>query len=235
MSTPIIAMLLAQQPPNIWQDPNAIGLIGIGVGIAAIIIGAIVTIAASIYQVRQARTKRKLEYQIISNAPIVTVNKAVTGRGNIEILLDGKPIKNARMVILQIKNTGNTSIKKDDYFEQIKFEFSSKIINADILETEPANLIPPEDIKNFLTLDSQSIELPPISLNRQDSITISTILEGKTIMNVRGRLDQGIVAELQPPKRLSPLFSLGIGMLTTLILWLIGSAVLQWLARILHR
>jgi hypothetical protein len=181
---------------DIWHDPNAIGLMGLGIGIAAIF----VAIAIGIYQVRQGRIRRKLVYQTLSYAPIVSVNSAVADQVEIDIRVKGTPVKNARLLIMNIKNAGKASIHEIDYFEPLTFEFDTKVLQASILETTPPTLINPSDLPTFLTLTPQSVHFPTFPLNTNDSIQISILLERKGTLEVRGRLDQGAIVEYKPEK-----------------------------------
>src|SRR5258708_39410410 len=119
-----LADRLAGQPPDIWHDPNAIGLMGLGIGVAAILVAIVV----GIYQVRQGRIRRKLVYQTLSNAPIVSVNSAVADQVEIDIRVKGVLVKNARLLIVNIKNAGKASIHTSDYFERLTFEFDIKVL-----------------------------------------------------------------------------------------------------------
>ncbi len=191
-----IANRVAGQPPDIWHDPNAIGLLGLGIGAAAIL----VAIAIGIYQVRQGRIRRKLVYRTLSNAPIVSVNSAVADQVEIDIRVKGTPVKDARLLILNIKNAGKASIHASDYFEPLTFEFDTKVLQASVLETTPPTLINSSVLPTFLTLTPQSVQFPTFPLNTNDSIQISILLEGKGILKARGRLDQGTIVELEPEK-----------------------------------
>jgi hypothetical protein len=189
---------LTGQPQDIWHDPNAIALMTLGIGIAAIVIGAIVVIAVGVYQVRQGRIRRKLVYQTLSNAPIVSVNSAVANQVEIDIRFKGTPVKNARLMIVDVKNVGKASIHASDYFDPLTFEFDTKVLQASVLDTTPSTLINPSDLLTFLTLTPQSVQFPTFPLNTNDSIQISILLEEKGTMEVRGRLDQGTIVELEP-------------------------------------
>src|SRR5260370_3749174 len=188
-----LANRLVEQPPDIWHDPNAIGLMGLGIGAAAIL----VAITVGIYQVRQGRIRRKLVYQTLSNAPIVSVNSAVDDQVEIDIRVKETVVKNARLLIVNIKNAGKASIHASDYFEPLSFEFDTKVLQASILETTPPTLINPSALPTFLTLTPQSVQFPIFPLNTNDSIQISILLEGEGTLEVRGRLDQGTIVELE--------------------------------------
>src|SRR6266480_4745784 len=118
-----LAYRLAGQPPDIWHDPNSIGLMGLGISIAAVIIGTVVAIVIGIYQVRQGRVRRKLVYQTLSNAPLVSVNSTVADQVEIDVHVKGTLVKNAHLLIVNIKNAGKASIHSSDYFEPLTFEF----------------------------------------------------------------------------------------------------------------
>ena len=211
-----VANRVAGQPPDIWHDPNAIGLMGLGIGVAAIL----VAITVGIYQARQGRIRRKLVYQTLSNAPIVSVNSAVADQVEIDIRVKGTLVKNARLLIVNIKNAGKASIHASDYFEPLTFEFDTKVLQASVLETTPPTLINPSALPTFLTLTPQSVQFPTFPLNTNDSIQISILLEGKGTLKARGRLDQGTIVELEPEKLgirgfITPLVALVAGVVGT--------------------
>src|SRR2546430_14647137 len=114
-----LAIELAGPPPDIWHDPNAIGLMSLGIAIAAIVIGAAVAVAIGVYQVRQGRIRRKLVYETLSNAPLISVNSAVANQVEIDVRVKGTLVKNARLLVVNIKNAGKASIHASDYFEPL--------------------------------------------------------------------------------------------------------------------
>ncbi len=191
-----LAIRLAGQPPDIWHDPNAIGLMTFGASIVAIF----VAIAIGIYQVRQGRVRRKLVYHTLSNAPLVSVNSAVADQVEIDIRVKGTLVKNAHLLVVNIKNAGKVSIHASDYFEPLTFEFDTKVLQASVLETTPPTLINPSTHPTFLTLTPQSVQFPAFPLNPGDAIQMSILLEGKRTLKARGRLDQGTIVELGPEK-----------------------------------
>ncbi len=117
-----ILNLLDNQPSDIWHDPFFLTVLGIAGTLVAGLIGAFV--AYWIYS--RQRSKKEISYQIISNAPIASVNKHLENRVTIQV--DGKPVKNARQVVLKIENMGNVAVKRDDCDEPIKFVFDKSDI-----------------------------------------------------------------------------------------------------------
>jgi hypothetical protein len=214
-----IATLLDSTPPDIWHDPNAIGLMGVAVGVVGIIVATLMTI----YAVRQGRIRRRLEYQILSNAPILTLNATVADHVEIDIRVKGVSAKDAHLMVVSLKNTGKVSIHPDEYFEAVIFEFDTEVLSASVLETTPKTLIKSEDLLAFLTLTPQSVQFPKFPLNPKNEIQTNILLERKGRMKVRGRLDQGKVVSFNPVKSSwwkGPVFA-GVGALAALAIFVI--------------
>jgi len=186
-------LLNASEPsPSLLQDPFwqfvinvAVALlVGIGTAIVAIII------------FRKQRNRREITYEVLSDAPLASINKAVENR--VEVRLDGSPVKDARLLVINVGNTGNVAVKREDYDEPIKFVFKDReVISSDILSTEPAELIDQKDIKTFLSLGSETVELPKFLLNPKQEITLTVLLKGaKDKVRARARIVDGDITEL---------------------------------------
>lgn len=214
--------LSVQQPPDIWHDSNVLALMGIGVGI----LGVLATVGATLYTVRQARTKRRIDYQIVSDTPIVTVNSTVAGK--VQVLFNGQLAEKTRVLVLKISNIGNSSIHKEDYFEPLTFEFDTDVISADVLDTEPPMLLKSQERKNFLKLGSQNVQFPPFPLNPRDIITMTILLKEKSAMRVIGRLDQGTITD----HNFSDIRYIGITAMLVLITLIAGAASIVLLLNI---
>src|SRR2546426_12256830 len=107
--------------PNIFHDSFVQFLIS-EVTVMAI---AIATIAASVWGVvwlyTKQRSRKEISYELISNAPIANIVSAVKER--VEVLLDGKPAKDVRLLVFDVWNSGNIEVRRDDLDEQISFQF----------------------------------------------------------------------------------------------------------------
>jgi hypothetical protein len=154
---------------------------GIGVFVA-IVLGVIATVLTLI-QIRKARTRKLLAYNVVSNAPIVTVNKEVENR--VKVLLDGNTIEDARIVVIEVLNAGDVPIQATDYESPVTFDFGTgaEVLNVDVLQTKP------DSIKSSFTLKSGQVSLVPLLLNSQDSITFKALLtKSKGEVKVQGRI-----------------------------------------------
>jgi hypothetical protein len=176
------------------------GWVGVGVTILIGIATIVTTIVITVWAVRKQRNKKEIMYQVISDAPLVSINEVV--RDKVEIRLEGKVVNNARLLVLKVWNSGNMAIKRDDYDEPITFEFLKRnIISSEVIQTQPKNLIEPKQIKTFLNLQPHSVEMTKFLLNSNESI-ILTILTSDTIdkIHVRGRIIDGKIEEFDLEK-----------------------------------
>lgn len=172
----------------IWQFVGVVVAVAFGL---ITVVSVIITLKSYRQQQREVeleRTAKELIYEIISIAPIATINKSVVDR--VKILFDGKPVENLYLLILQIKNDGNTAIKPEDYSEPLQVIFKeNQIISGDILETSPRNLIDDKALKTFLDFEINSIKLSKILLNPSESISIKVLLKNKNSnIEIRARI-----------------------------------------------
>src|SRR5947209_5346897 len=106
------------------------------IGVAVALLIGIVAIFIATISYRQQQRRKEITYQVISDAEIASVHKALENR--IEIRLDGDPVKDARLLVLKVWNSGNSSIIAEDYFDPLKFEvIEGKILSSEVLKTEP--------------------------------------------------------------------------------------------------
>jgi hypothetical protein len=147
---------------------------------------------------RKQRIKKEISYQIISDAPIASINKEVADR--VEVTFDGKPVKDMSLLVLKIWNSGNVAVKTEDYFEPINYEFAGRtVVGSDLLSTEPEDLIDPKVIGTFLTQGQESIELPKFPFNSMETISLKILLTGsKGEICRRGRIADGKIIEYDP-------------------------------------
>lgn len=180
----LLYLLTGQSPPDFFHDP----------------FGQFIIAVVAIWVFRKQRNKKEISYQIISDAPIASVNEGLKNR--VTIQFDGKPVKDARQIVLTIRNSGNVAVKRDDYEEPIRFTFEgSYIIGSDILNTEPGDLINSIDKRAFVTISMQEqlntpeasyVILEKFLLNKKQSITLTLLFDrAYRKLDVRGRIVDG--------------------------------------------
>src|SRR5712691_11163771 len=100
----LIGLLDVSPSTDVWHD-TVFQLIVIAiVTLIAAIIGSLVSFGFS----RKQHNRKEITYQVISDAPIVSINKALEDR--VEIRLDSSPIKDARLLVLKVRNSGNVAV-----------------------------------------------------------------------------------------------------------------------------
>lgn len=157
----------------------------------------IVAILLPLWIYFRQKNKKEISYTLVSNAPIVRIRPSVADR--IKIILDGEEIKEAQLVVIAIKNTGNVAVKREDYDEPITVKFPSRtILSADVLNTNPKNLLNPEDAKTLLAWSHSSVTLAKHLLNPKEEIQLSVLLKGsKAEPSVRARIVNGALFEIK--------------------------------------
>lgn len=148
-----------------WNDP---AWIGIYVGIIAIVVGGIVSFA--IYWRQKDQNRKEITYSVISATSILSVHEEI--KGKIEVLYDGKPVDNVRLIILGIWNSGNIPILPSDYLEPIRLDFGkeTEILDVQILETTPSNM------NVSLKWDNEIVKLEPFLLNKKEVVNFKVLL-----------------------------------------------------------
>jgi phosphate transport system substrate-binding protein len=191
--------LLLNAPPDFWHDSSVQLIFSIAVALVVGIVSAIVAIW--IYHLQ--RKQKEITYQVISDAPVASVNEEVKDR--VEIRFDGSPVKDLSILVLKVWNSGNTAIRAEDYFEPIKFDFKGRtVVSSDVLETEPIALIDQDAIKTFLTQGNESIKLPKFPLNQKDAISLKILLTGtRGEISKEGRIADGSITAFAPAEEVS--------------------------------
>lgn len=188
----MLLYLLADQPQtDFWHDPLTLTILGV----VGTIVGAIIGAAIAYLIFRRQTTKKLITYQIVSNAPIATLNKSL--QNTVTIQINGVSVPNARQVVLMLRNQGNVAVKPNDYNTPLKFVFNgSKVVGSDILDTDPPELKNSINHNSFVQFGADSAELENILLNAKESITLTILLEGDyNQLDVAGRIVDGKILE----------------------------------------
>jgi hypothetical protein len=142
---------------------------------------AVLAICLTIFFFLVKRRRKRLSY-ILSDTRVLGVDEAVNP-SRVEILFDGAPVTDVRLVIITINNSGNDPILADDFERalQLRWAEPARILTAEVVEVSPESLQP--TIKTGVN----EIVLNPLLLNPGDWLRIKTLINqgGKLSVDAR--------------------------------------------------
>jgi hypothetical protein len=110
---------------------------------------------------------------------VLTIKEEQEVQGEIEVLHNKKPIdKDIHLVILRLWNASSDPILVEDFKNSIKMNFGKDalILSGQILESNPPGIKEEIDSNKLIQLDAGSVELKPIWLNEDHSLTMKVLL-----------------------------------------------------------
>lgn len=129
------------------------------------------------------RNRKKLVYEIVSRTRLVTKEEEI--KGNLQIVFEGKPVEDVRLLEIKVINSGNVPIVSSDYERPVSLFLGdqARILTATVSETFPQSLQATVEPKG------QAVVLSPVLLNGGDSITLKMLIShlGRDI-EVDGRI-----------------------------------------------
>jgi hypothetical protein len=175
--------------PNPYLEPSAI-LTYIGIGVAAVltIIGIFIMWRQLYYG--KKRQYKELSYSKLADVPLVSVDTRAE-REKIQIFYDKKEVKDIRLVLLKVWNSGTQDTKiyrhneqPDDPFETpYWFIFEGRtVIARSVLESEPpSGVIEKPDLETYRQNPdprTNAISLPHCLLKPKKAFTLRVLLTG---------------------------------------------------------
>jgi len=141
------------------------------VGIPAFIISTFVA-----YWIYKKQVNRKeLSYSIKNAIQIIDIKS--TFKNRFEILFDNKKVDDLSLLIVEFINSGNQTIKKNDFEGNIKLELQQSINqNIYVLSSDITEKIP-ENISNNLSGAETSYEITPCLLNPKDRFKVQFLVD----------------------------------------------------------
>ena len=165
-------------------------------GLASIVVSIVLFILGFVF-VR--RSKKTLEYNVLSNAAIISSVHQDLGEPLTITLKDGQPAEKARLLMVKLTNVGNTAVKPGDYDELVQFTFDADVvIRGGIHETFPSDRFTPAQAKDNIELGSNFIKLKPLLLNPLEWIQMKFLIRDKSEMHIRGHIAEGEIQEYVP-------------------------------------
>ena len=161
--------------PGLQSDPMAF-ILDYGLQILAIVVPIILYL---LYQ----RQKKEFTYTIVSKTQLFTVHDEV--RGRLEIRLDGNLIENLHLLIIRFQNSGNVSIKSEDFEADLILEFNegAQILSNEVIETNP------DLLDHTVYGEGNKLRIDPMLYNEGDSLTIKLLIsEFNDIKHIFGRI-----------------------------------------------
>ena len=135
-------------------------------GFSAVI--AAITVPLLIYFLQ--KSKRRVAYEVVSNAQLVGVKSEVQNK--IKIYYENKLVENVHLVSIRIINSGNQPTSIDDFARPISIQLGS---NTNILTSEVLGLNP-KDLDVSILKMQNSVEIQPLLLNPNDSLTLNILI-----------------------------------------------------------
>ncbi|WP_132545846.1 hypothetical protein [Plasticicumulans lactativorans] len=131
---------------------------------------ALLTIGLSYALYRSQRERKDLSYDIVLNSPILSVIEE--DEGKLQLLYEGHPIKDPRILFVYVENTGNTPIPASDYERPIALDFGegAKVLSAVVAFTVPKSLILELERKDHV------VTIKPALLNPGDSARLKLLV-----------------------------------------------------------
>lgn len=158
---------------------NHLVLVAILVSIMAIL----VSIGMEVYQIKKTRNLKSISFSVKSKTKLFTLHDENVGK--LQILLNGHPVSDAHIFIIEIRNTGNVPIASSDYEKPIEIVFSegAEILSSAVIEKTP------DDLNVNFEMVRNSVLLKPTLLNLGDAVTFKFLMrEASSDPIVNGRI-----------------------------------------------
>lgn len=199
MEIPILLIpLFSPQPTNPLVDAIIVGWIGVGVG-AVLSIIAIIVMLRQLYYAKQ-RQYKEISYSKLTEVPVVSVDTRAE-REKVKIYYDNNEVKDMRLVILKVWNSGTLDVKiyrQDEKTEDFETPFwfifeGSNVIARSILETVPLDgVIEKQDLETYHQNPDpkpNAISLPHCLLKPNQAFMLRVLLTGsKEEIKIEGKL-----------------------------------------------
>jgi hypothetical protein len=127
-------------------------------------------LVGSIVIYRAQRHRKTLSYEVLTNAPVVTVVEEV--KSAVQILFRGTPVEHARLVLFKLVNSGTEPIPRADYERAVSIQFNetAQILEATIEKEHPAA------IGATVVQEGSRAVISPVLLNPGDHVVVKLLV-----------------------------------------------------------
>jgi hypothetical protein len=143
---------------------------------------AIVALCVTVGLFLAGRRRKRLSY-LLSETRVLGVHEAVNP-SRVQILFDGEPVTEVRLVIITVNNWGNEPIRVDDFERPLRFSWPepARILMAEVTEVNPESLQP------TIKAGINEIVVDPLLLNPGDWLQIKTLINQVSKLSVDARV-----------------------------------------------
>jgi hypothetical protein len=148
------------------------------------VVVALIALIATVYIYLIGRPVKRLQIQILSNSPLISVDTDISPQ--IQILYKDKPVQTLSLILLKFENVGNEPIKESDYSEPIRILLSSnaEIGEVTVQETKPEGI----DLNPTVSASNQ-VEIARVLLNPGDQAVLKILaLNNDGTLKVEARI-----------------------------------------------
>jgi hypothetical protein len=143
---------------------------------------AIAAICITVSLFLAGRRRKRLSYSL-SDTRVLGVHEAVNP-SRVQILFDGAPVTEARLVMITVNNWGNEPIRVNDFERPLRFGWSapSRILMAEVIDASPESLQP------TIRAGVNEVLVDPLLLNPGDWFRIKSLINEASKLSVDARV-----------------------------------------------
>jgi hypothetical protein len=129
-------------------------------------------LAAAFVIYRWQRQSKGLGYAVLTNRSLLTVRSPFA----ISVHHNGNVVREPRLCVMRVANTGNVPIQVADFERSVTFTFPQ----CEVLSVEVSG-VRPDDLTVTLRVDGPTVTIEPCLLNPADVVEIQCLLDGDLV------------------------------------------------------
>jgi hypothetical protein len=126
---------------------------------------------------RAVRPRRQVSWQVLLDSPVSQGTAGSLDAGTWSLLLSGREVYHAGLVLLEVRNTGGRPVSDEDWAVPLSFSFPGRQwVAAELIESRTSRGFIPDALDD--RPGSAEIVLPPLTLNPGDGFKLLAVLSG---------------------------------------------------------